>query len=65
MKMTAEDKRWRAETDAETMARYQEIMNDATRRNAATKIAKQKAADLVKRANAMQKVAGTKGTKRK
>ena len=59
-KMTAEDRRWRAEADAETMARYEEIMGDATRRKAAISAAKAKAADLNKRASAMNRVAGTK-----
>ena len=56
---TADEKRWQAESDAETMARYEEIMGDASRRAAATKVARQKAADLTKRANAMQRVAGS------
>lgn len=52
--MTTEEKRWRAENDAETMARYQEIMSDASRRTAAVKAAREKAADLTKRAEAMK-----------
>ena len=61
--MSAEEKRWQAESDAETMARYEEIMGNATRRDAAIKVAKTKAADLNKRANAMSKVAGQKSKK--
>lgn len=62
--MTTDEKRWRAENDAETMARYEEIMSDSARRAAATKIARQKAADLTKRANAMSRVASTKSSSR-
>ncbi len=58
------EKRWQAESDAETMARYEEIMNDSKRRSAAIKVAKDRAADLTKRANAMQKVAGSSRSKR-
>ena len=61
--MTAEERRWRAESDADTMARYQEIMGDAKRRAAAAKVAKTRASDLMKSANAMQKVANMKNQK--
>lgn len=52
--------RWQAESDAQTMASYQEIMGDKARMNRAIKVAKSKAADLTKRASAMQSVAKTK-----
>lgn len=39
-KISAEERRWRAESDADTMARYQEIIADKTRMNAAIKAAK-------------------------
>lgn len=52
--------RWQAESDAQTMASYQEIMMDKARMNRAIKVAKSKAADLTKRASAMQSVAKTK-----
>lgn len=52
--------RWQAESDAQTMASYQEIMGDKARMNRAIKVAKAKAADLTKRASAMQSVAKTK-----
>lgn len=52
--------RWQAENDAQTMASYQEIMGDKARMNRAIKVAKSKAADLTKRASAMQSVAKTK-----
>lgn len=59
-KLSTEEKKWRAESDADTMARYQEIMSDSARRNAAIKAAKTKAAELNKRAQAMQFAAGGK-----
>lgn len=52
--------RWQAESDAQIMASYQEIMGDKVRMNRAIKVAKSKAADLTKRASAMQSVAKTK-----
>lgn len=58
--MTADEKRWRAESDADTMARYEEIMADASRRKAAMSMAKKRADELTKRANAMNRVAKTK-----
>lgn len=61
-KISAEERRWRAEDDAETLARYQAIVEDKNRLREATKVAKQKATDLQRRANAMSKVA-KKGNK--
>lgn len=52
--------RWQAEDDANTMVNYQEIMKDKARMNRAIKVAKSRAADLTKRASAMQNVAKTK-----
>lgn len=60
IKMTADEKGWRAESDAETMARYQEIISDANRKKAAIAAAKTKASELTKRAQAMQFAAGGK-----
>lgn len=57
--------RWQAESDAQTMASYQEIMGDKAKMNRAIKVAKSKAADLTKRASAMQNVARTKATSSK
>lgn len=57
--------RWQAESDAQTMASYQEIMGDKARMNRAIKVAKSKAADLTKRASAMQNVAKTKTTSKR
>lgn len=64
-KMSAADKRFQAEYDADTMARYEEIMGSATRRAAAIKVAKARAADLNKRAAAMNKVANQSKSKKK
>ena len=63
MKKTEQD--WQAESDAMTMATYQEILGDKQRMNRAIKVAKAKASELSKRANAMQSVAKTRGTSRK
>lgn len=61
----ADELRWQAESDAQTMASYQEIMGDKARMNRAIKAAKSRAVDLTKRANAMQNVAKTKTTSSK
>ena len=42
------------------MARYEEIMADASRRKAAMSMAKKRADELTKRANAMNRVAKTR-----
>lgn len=63
-KMNEDQKRWQAESDAETMARYEEIMADSARRKAAVSMAKKRADELTKRANAMNRVAGTKSKKK-
>lgn len=62
---TSDEMKWQAESDASTMATYQEIINDKARMNRAIKVAKTKAADLSKRASAMQNVARTKATGRR
>ncbi len=63
--ISRDEQRWQAESDASTMATYQEIMSDRARMNRAIKVAKSKAADLSKRASAMQNVAKTKATGRR
>ena len=63
--MSSEEKRWQAESDADTMARYEEIMGSSARRAAAIKVAKMRAADLSKRAAAMTKVANQSKAKKK
>ena len=60
-----DEQRWQAENDASTMATYQEIIADKARMNRAIKVARSKAQDLTKRANAMQSVAKTKTTSRR
>lgn len=59
-KISSAEKQWQIEDDARTLARYQEIMQDSKRRNAAIKQAKTEAANLEKRANAMKMAAGGK-----
>lgn len=63
-KMSAQEIRWQAESDAGTMARYQEIMQDKARMNRAMKEAKRQANDLNKRAAAMNKAATIKRGKK-
>ena len=63
-KLSKQEQQWQAESDASTMATYQEIINDKQRMSRAIKVANQKAADLTKRANAMQNVAKTKASPR-
>lgn len=59
-KMRAQELKWQAESDARTMAQYQEIMSDKARMTRATKEARRQATDLTKRAAAMNKAASTK-----
>ena len=47
---------WQADYDAETMAMYQEIMNDTQRKNRAMKAAAKKQRDLEKSLNNMKAV---------
>ena len=58
----SEELRWQAESDAQTMAIYQEIIEDKARMGRAIKVARSQAADLTKRANALQNVAKTKSS---
>lgn len=60
MKQTKDELRWQAESDASTMARYQEILSDKPRMNRAIKEAQRQASDLTKRANVMKSVSGIK-----
>ena len=59
-KMSKQDLQWQAESDASTMARYQEIMSDKARMNRAIKEANKQAQDLTKRATAMRSAANVK-----
>ena len=63
-KMSKQDLQWQAESDANTMMRYQEIMSDKARMSRAIKEAEKQAKDLNKRANAMQNAANLKTTTR-
>lgn len=64
-KISADEKRWRAESDAHTMAEYEAIMSDSKRRSAAIKVARMQAEDLNRRASAMSKVANQGKGKKK
>ena len=57
-KKTEQD--WQAESDAHTMATYQEILSDKARMNRAIKAAKAEAQNLTKRAAAMKGAASVK-----
>ena len=61
-KLSKEDLKWQARGDADTMARYQEIINDKARMNRAIKVAEKQAKDLSKRASAMQNAAKVRTT---
>lgn len=68
--LSKDEAAWRAESDAETMRRYQEILNDKARLNAAVKKASAMAKDYEKRATAMKAASSVKtpkssGTRRK
>lgn len=56
-KLSKQDLQWQAESDANTMARYQEIINDKARMNRAIKEANKQTQDLTKRASAMKSAA--------
>lgn len=53
--MTEEELKWRAEEDARTIERYQEIMNDKPRLERAMKQAQKTIDNLQQRAEAMSK----------
>lgn len=55
-----QEQKWQAESDANTMATYQEIINDKQRMQRAIKVAQNKAKDLNRRASAMNNVASYK-----
>lgn len=50
---------WQAESDAMTLASYQEIISDKARMSRAVREARKQADNLSKRTNAMQKAAST------
>ena len=59
-KLSKQEQQWQAESDAHTMATYQEIMNDKARMSRAIKEANKQAQDLNKRATAMRSAAKVK-----
>ena len=59
-KMSVDEKRWQAESDANIMMKYQEIISDKNRMAAAQREAKKQAEALTKRANAMKLASGGK-----
>lgn len=58
--MSKQDLVWQAESDARTMAQYQEIMADKSRMGRAIKAAQKEANNLEKRASVMKAAANTK-----
>ena len=61
-KLSKQDLQWQAESDARTMAQYQEIMSDKARMGRAIKEANKQASDLTKRASVMKSAANIKST---
>lgn len=57
-RMTAQERKWRAQDDARTLSYATEIASDSKRLNAAKKEAARMAAETEKAAKAMKKVAG-------
>lgn len=60
-KMSADEKRWRAEEDARTLAEAEAIKFDSSRLKAAKEAAKRMAGEANIKAKAMTKIASTKG----
>lgn len=58
--MTMDERRWRAEDDARTLAEAERIKEDAARMTAAKEAAKRMADEEMERTKAMRKVAGQK-----
>lgn len=54
-KLSEDELRWRAEEDARTLERYQEIINDKARLDRAMKAAKETVDNLQERAAALSK----------
>lgn len=62
MVTSKQEQKWQAESDAHTLAQYQEIMSDKARMNRAVKMAEKRAQELTKSANMMQRAANVKST---
>lgn len=61
MAESADDRRWRAESDARTMAEAEQIKHDPPRLDAARTAAKRMADEEAERVKGLRKVAGSKG----
>ena len=61
-KMTKDEQQWQAESDARTMADYQEIISDKARMSRAIKEANKQASNLSKRAGIMKSAAKIRKT---
>lgn len=59
-KLTAQQKRWRAEEDAYILSQARIVESDVERFNEATKIAQERANALKKEAKAMENIANRK-----
>ncbi len=59
--LAQDEKRWRAESDARTLAEAEQIKQDEPRLTEAQQAAKRMADEEAERAKAMRKVAGSKG----
>lgn len=55
VKMTEDELRWQAESDARTIEQYNEIISDKPRLDRAMKAAKKQVENLTERANALNK----------
>lgn len=63
--MSADELKWRAESDARTLEEYQQIISDKDRLDRALKAAQEKVNDLQERAKALGKsLTGLKGNKK-
>lgn len=63
--LSKDQQKWQAESDAHTMATYQEILADKARMRRAISAARTEAAQLTRRASAMQSAAKTSTTRSK
>lgn len=59
-KMTADEKRWRAKSDANILVQYQEIMSNKERKKAATNALGQELKETTERAKAIKYAIGGK-----
>lgn len=62
-KLTAQQKRWRAEEDAYILSQARIVESDVERFNEATKVAQERANALKKEAKAMENIANRKKKK--